>query len=564
MDFDAIVVGSGMSGGWAAKELCENGMKTLVIERGQYVEHGADYQDFKEIWEIDNRGRMPEDELAKDYPIQRRCYAFNTANKDFWVKDSDHPYETPEGRPFNWLRGYQLGGRSLLWARHSYRWSDIDFGANARDGHGVDWPIRYADIAPWYDHVERFAGVTGEKVGLPQLPDGQFQPAMDLNCIESEFKDHIETTYPGRKLIMGRIAHLTQPTEEQTALGRGQCQYRDLCYRGCSYGAYFSSLSATLPAAKRTGNLTILTDAIVHSVEYDPETGRASGVRVIDANTKEGKTYQAKVVFLCASTIGTTQVLLSSQSEAFPTGLANRSDSVGRYLMDHVSGFGAQGIYPGHEDKYYEGKRPGGFYIPRYRNVTDEEPDFVRGYGIQGGGARENWRRGAWREGVGEDLKNRLRSPGVWTMSLGIFGEMLPRADNRVTLHKTRKDKWGVPIPFIDCSLGDNELKIAERAMEDAMEMLTSAGLQNVTKRNDGKPAPPGHGIHEMGTARMGKDPATSVLNARNQAHDVPNLFITDGSCMASSACQNPSLTYMALSARAANYAANLVKEGVL
>lgn len=562
MDFDAIVVGSGMSGGWAAKELAENGLKTLVIERGAHVEHGADYQDFKEIWEIENRGRMPEDELAAHYPVQRNCYALTTANKHLFVKDSDHPYETPENRPFNWFRGYHLGGRSLLWARHSYRWSDLDFEANAKDGHGVDWPIRYADLAPWYDHVERFAGISGSMEGLAHLPDGEFLPAMELNCVEKEFKARLERRFPGRKLIMGRVAHLTEPKEEHFALGRGACQYRDLCYRGCSFGAYFSSLSATLPAAERTGNLTVVTDAICHSVVYDSETGRARGVRVIDAKTRAGRSYEAKVIFLCASALGTAQIMLNSISEEFPTGIANRSDALGRYLMDHVSGLRAAGRFPGFHDRYYSGKRPAGFYIPRFRNVREEEPDFVRGFGVQGGASRANWRRGGWEPGVGAELKERLRAPGEWSLSLHAFGEMLPRADNRVTLHPTRKDKWGVPILRVDCSLGDNDLKLAARAAADLKEMVEAAGFVDITTSSE--PSPPGHAIHEMGTARMGRDPATSVLNGFNQAHDVPNLFATDGACMTSSACQNPSLTYMAISARAANHAAALLKEGAL
>ncbi|HVZ98885.1 MAG TPA: GMC family oxidoreductase [Caulobacterales bacterium] len=565
MDFDAIVVGSGMSGGWAAKELCERGLKTLVIERGAHVTHGEDYLDYKEPWELENFGKMPEDELARDYPIQKECYAFTTANKRFWVKDSDHPYITPEGRPFHWLRGYHLGGRSLLWARHSYRWSDLDYEANLRDGHGVDWPVRYADTKPWYDHVERFAGISGSREGIPNLPDGEFLPAMELNVVEKAFKQNIEMRFPGRKLIMGRVAHLTQPTEEQDALGRGQCQYRDFCYRGCSFGAYFSALSATLPAAERTGNLTIVTDAIGHSVLHDPATGRAIGVRVIDANTKQGRTYTARIVFLCASAIGTAQILLNSQSEHFPTGIANRSDQVGRNLMDHISGIRASGTVQGFEDRYYAGRRPAGFYIPRYRNLNNEQGGpFVRGFGFQGGASREDWARGGWQPGVGEELKTRLRTPGKWTLSMGGFAEMLPRPDNRVTLHRTRKDKWGIPLLVIDCTYGDNDHKLIAQAYDDAEEMLKAMGCTDIRIGRAEGPAGPGFGIHEAGTARMGRDPATSVLNGWNQAHDVPNLFVTDGACMASGACQNPSLSYMMFSARAANHAADLMQQGAL
>ncbi len=564
MDFDAIVVGSGMSGGWAAKELCERGLKTLVIERGHHVEHGADYTDFQDPWDFENRGMMPEEEWEQDYQIQKRCYAFSSLNKHLWVKDTDHPYTTPEDRPFNWLRGYHLGGRSLLWARHSYRWSDLDFEANAKDGHGVDWPIRYRDIEKWYDHVETFAGISGSAEGLAHLPDGKFLPAMDLNCVETELKGKIESTYPDRRLIMGRIAHLTEPTAEQQGLGRGQCQYRHHCYRGCSFGAYFSSLSATLPAAKRTGNLTVVTDTIGHSVLHDPATGKATGVRVIDANTKEGRTYTARVIFLCASTLGTSHLMMNSVSEQFPNGIANSSGALGHYLMDHVSGFGVSASYDGPEDMYWRGRRPGGFYIPRFRNVKEgvDNTDYVRGYGIQGGANRADWHRGADGPGVGADLKEKLRKPGPWTLGLGIFGEMLPREDNHVSLHKTRTDKWGIPLLHIDCSWGENDLKMAKAAVSDVIEMVESAGGKVLG--HDSSPSPPGHGIHEMGTARMGRDPKTSVLNGFNQAHDLPNLFVTDGACMASSACQNPSLTYMALTARAANHAADLIQEGVL
>ena len=562
MDFDAIVVGSGMSGGWAAKELCEAGLKTLVIERGRNVTHGADYQDFKELWEVDNRCRIPEDALATDYPIQHNCYAVKSWNRDCFVKDSDHPYETADGKPFNWFRGYHLGGRSLLWARHSYRLSELDFEANAKDGYGVDWPIRYRDLAPWYDHVERFAGISGEARGLSNLPDGEFLPALDLNCVEEDFRKQIEAKFPGRTMMMGRVAHLTEPTEEQLELGRGKCQNRNLCYRGCSYGAYFSSLAATLPAARRTGNLTVVTESICHSVIYDEATGRATGMRVIDANTGEGRTHEARVIFLCASAIASSAIMLNSVSERFQTGIANTSDALGRYLMDHISGQRAGGVHPGFQDHYYSGKRPAGIYIPRYRNVTDEEPDFVRGYGFQGSAQRMTWDRGATRAGVGAELKAELHEPGPWTFGMIAFGEMLPRADNRVTLHKTRTDKWGIPVPVIDCTWGANDLKLAARAAADAREMVEAAGFTNITTTEE--PFPPGHSIHEMGTARMGRDPATSVLNGYNQAHDVKNLFVTDGACMTSSACQNPSLTYMAITARAANYAAQQLKEGVL
>ncbi|HYD23435.1 MAG TPA: GMC family oxidoreductase [Croceibacterium sp.] len=558
--FDAIVVGSGMSGGWAAKELTEKGLKTLVIERGGHVEHGADYLDALPPWELENFGMVPEDEAAEHYAIQRQCYAFTTATKQFWVKDSEHPYTVADGKPFMWIRGYHLGGRSIMWARQSYRLSPLDFESNAKDGHGSDWPIRYEDMAPWYDHVETFAGISGSQEGLPQLPDGQFLPPMAMTDPEKDFRTKLEAAYPTRRLIIGRCAHLTESRPQHRALGRAPCQYRSVCERGCSYGAYFSSLSATLPAARKTGNLTVVTDAIVHSVVHDPKTGKASGVRVIDAKTNEGRTYEAKVVFLCASAIPTAQIMLNSKSEAFPNGIANRSDAVGRYLVDHISGMGASGTYPGFEDRYHRGRRPNGFYIPRYRNVTEPGEGYTRGYGFQGGVTRDNWRRGSWQTGVGAEFKAGLRAPGPWRISLSGFGEMLPRPENRVTLHPTRVDKWGIPLVHIDCGLGDSDRRMVEQVGVDAREMLELAGCTDISVRQHYGGA--GLGIHEMGTAHMGKDPARSVLNQYNQAHDVPNLFVTDGACMASSGCQNPSLSYMAMSARGAHYAAEFLKEG--
>lgn len=560
--FDAIVVGSGVSGGWAAKELTERGLKTLVVERGKHVEHGADYTDSLSPWELQNFGMVAEEEADRDYWIQKKCYAFTTATKHFWVKDSEHPYTYPADKPFMWIRGYHLGGRSLMWGRQSYRLSPMDFESNAKDGHGSDWPIRYEDLAPYYDHVERFAGISGSKEGLAQLPDGQFLAPMELTGAEKDFKQKLEANWPTRKLIIGRCAHLTESRPEHEELGRIQCQYRSLCERGCSYGAYFSSLSATLPAAERTGNLTIVTDQVVHSIVYDPRTGKASGVRVVDAKTMQGRTYDAKVIFLCASTIPTAQILLNSKSEEFPNGLANRSDAVGRYLMDHLSAMGASGVYPGFESRYHRGRRPNGFYIPRYRNFTEPGNGYVRGFGFQGGVMRDNWKRGMSKPGVGAQFKTSLRAPGPWRVGLGGFGEMLPRPENRVTLHPTNVDKWGMPIVHVDCGLGPNEKAMIAQVRADAREMLERAGCTDVHvgEHYGGL----GLGIHEMGTAHMGVDPARSVLNKYNQAHDVPNLFITDGACMASGGCQNPSLTYMAMSARGAHFAAQFLKDGLI
>jgi choline dehydrogenase-like flavoprotein len=560
--FDAIVIGSGMSGGIAAKELCERGLKTLVIERGKKMEHGASYTDWMQPWEVPNAGMIPEEELARDYAIQRNCYAVNETTKQYWVKDSEHPYTFPEDKPFHWIRGYHLGGRSLMWGRQSYRLSAQDFEANAKDGHGSDWPIRYEDIAPWYDHVERFIGVAGSKEGLPQLPDGEFLPPFALNDGELQFKAAVEKSFPGRKVIPGRVANLSKAQPHHEELGRTSCQNRSFCERGCSYGAYHSSLSSSLPAAERTGNLTIVTDAIVHSIIHDPKTGKSTGVRVIDANTKAGKTYEAKVIFGCASSIGTAQILLNSKSEAFPTGLANSSDMVGRNLMDHLYALSVAGLLPKGPETFYHGRRPTGLYIPRFRNVT-EPGEFLRGYGYQGGVSRMGWRNAALGiPGVGAALKERTSKVGPWFIYISGFGEMLPNPENRVTLNANKKDQWGIPIVHVECAIGPNEEKMVTQIIEDGKAMVEAAG--GMVMSTASTPGTPGLGIHEMGTACMGKDPKKSVLNKYNQTHDVPNLFITDGSAMASSGCQNPSLTYMALSARAAHHAAEFLKEGKL
>ena len=560
--FDAIVVGSGISGGWVAKELTEKGLKVLVLERGRNMEHGADYKDGLMPWELPDDGRIPEVEIARDYPIQSTLFSFNAANKHFWVKDSESPYSTPENKPFNWYRGYHLGGRSLMWARMSLRLSDLDFAANKKDGHGSDWPIRYADLAPWYDHVEAFAGVSGSKEGLPQLPDGDFLAAMGMNDVEADFKKKVEANFPGRTVIPPRVANLSEVRAHHTDLGRGACQYRAQCGNGCSFGAYFSSLSATLPAARLTGNLTVITDAIVDSVIHDAKTNRVTGVRVIDAKTKQGRTYSARMVFLNASTIPTAQILLKSKSAAFPNGLANSSDMVGRNLMDHLGGAYAMGVYPGFEDRYYRGRRPQANIIPRFRNVDSQE-DYLRGFGMVTMAFRSNWKMAAMAPiGVGAAAKAAMRGPGPWMIFAGGGAEMLPDRDNRVTLHATRLDKWGMPIPHIACTPSDNDRKLVAAAQADAEAMLRAAGVKIIAKGNG--PNAPGNAIHEMGTAHMGTDPRTSVLNKYSQAHDVPNLFITDGAAMASSATQNPSLTYMALSARAAHHAVEFLKAGTI
>jgi choline dehydrogenase-like flavoprotein len=559
--YDAIVIGSGMSGGIAAKELCERGLKVLIIERGRKIDPGKDYMDTQMPWELPNNNQIPEDEVARDYPIQSQCYAVNAATKDFWVKDSEHPYTTPEGKPFSWIRGYHLGGRSLMWGRQSYRMSEMDLAANAKDGFGCDWPIRYNDLAPWYDHVEKFIGVAGSKEGLPQLPDGEFIPEFALNDAEKMFKASIEAKFPGRKVISGRAANLSVAQPHHIELGRSSCQNRSICERGCSFGANHTSLSSSLPAAERTGNLTIVTDAIVHSLVQDPKTGKITQVRVIDAKTKAPRSYEAKIFFLCASTIASAQILLNSASDANPRGLANKSDQVGRNLMDHMYALVTTGILPqGPQDRYYRGRRPTGIYIPRFRNVTEEAEGYVRGYGYQGSVSRLGGGAAANIPGIGAEIKERARKFGPWFIFIAGFGEMLPNPNNRVTLNKDNKDQWGIPIVHIDCAQGPNEANMAKQIMTDGKAMVEAAG--GIVMSQAGTPGAPGLGIHEMGTARMGLDPMTSVFNKYNQAHEASNLFCTDGAVMASSGCQNPSLTYMAMTARAAHHAVEFLKAG--
>ncbi len=561
--FDAIVIGSGMSGGISAKELCERGLKVLVLERGPKMEHGADYADTQMPWELPNNNNIPEEELARDYAVQRQCYAVNAATQKFWVKDSEHPYTTPEGKPFAWIRGYHLGGRSIMWGRQSYRLSEMDFAANAADGHGCDWPIRYDDLAPWYDHIESFVGVAGSTEGLPQLPDGKFLPEFALNDAEKLFKASVEEKFPGRKVISGRNANLSEAQPHHLELGRSDCQNRSICERGCSLGASYSSLSAALPAAERTGNLTIITDAIVHSLVQDPATGKITSVRVIDANSGVGASYEAKIFFLNASALPSAQILLNSANEANPRGLCNKSDQVGRNLMDHMYALTTAGIMPNYPaDSYYRGRRPTGIYIPRFRNVTEAGDGYVRGYGYQGGVMRTGGKPNAATPGIGQEIKLRGRAFGPWLTFISGFGEMLPNPENRVTLHASRKDKWGMPILHIDCVQGPNEAKMAKQILADGRAMIEAAGGMVVAQADAA--GTPGLGIHEMGTARMGHDPMTSVLGRFNQAHEAPNLYCTDGAAMSSSGCQNPSLTYMALSARAANHAAEMLKEGKL
>ena len=564
-EFDAIVVGSGMSGGMSAKELCERGLKVLVLERGPEIVPERDYTDLLAPWESNHLDNVPQDEIKQHYYKQYGgvAYAIKESTKHFWVKDDEHPYEEAEGTSYDWLRGYHTAGRSIMWSRQTYRLGPQDFTANLQEGVGVDWPVRYEDIVPWYEKVETFVGVSGSEESLDQLPDSVFQPAFELTDAEKTFKQKVEATFNGRNVIPARIAHLTSATEEQRALGRGNCQARNRCHHGCTFKAYFSSLNATLPAAQRTGNLTMVHNAIVQGLDYDPTNKRISGVRVIDAETNEARTYNSRVVFLNASAIASAMILLQSRSESFPTGLANRSDQVGRNLMDHVSSAGVAGIMTGFEDKTVFGRRPsGGIYIPRYANVTENNKPFKRGFGFQGG-ARPLGNSGGQIAGIGRNFKEAHKRRGPWRFNVLAFGEQLPNPENRVTLHASRRDRWGNPIPVFNVSYGENERIMQQEAVKDAQAMMKAAGCINITTSNANL-SKPGNRIHEMGTARMGREPATSVLNGWAQAHDVPNLFITDGAFMTSSACQNPSLTYMAFSARAANYAADLISEGVI
>jgi len=546
-EYDAIVVGSGISGGWAAKELTEKGLRVLLLERGKNIEHVKDYVNAtKPPWAYPHRGGRTQ-EMIRHYPVLKRDFPLNEKNLDWWASDEDSPYT--EVKRFDWYRGYHVGGRSLMWGRCSFRLSDIDFEANAKDGIATDWPIRYAEIAPWYSHVERFAGIAGSKEGLPQLPDGEFQPAMPLNCAEEMVSNRVKQHFDGkRRWIPSRTANLTLPLP-----GRSACQYRDACWLGCPYGAYFSTQSSTLPAAMKTGRLTLKPWAIVNEVLYDKDRKRATGVRVLDAITNQSTDYTAKVVFLCASTLNSTWLLLRSATDVWPGGLGSSSGELGHNLMDHHFRVGAEGRIEGMEDKYYFGRKPNSIYIPRYRNLFGEKRPYLRGFGYEGAAGRDGWSRAVAELGVGGAFKDMLAEPGAWTVGGTAFGEMLPNHANVVTLDENRKDKWGLPVLKIDCATGENERLMRNDMANDMAEMLEAAGVKDVHTFDE--PCFPGMGIHEMGTARMGTSPTNSVLNKHNQVWDAPNVFVTDGACMVSTACQNPSLTYMALTARAADFA---------
>ena len=547
--YDAIIVGSGISGGWAAKELCEKGLKVLLLDRGRNVIHPNYPTAAKDPWDFTHRLHLTEADKKQNY-VQSRHYSFREDNKHFYINDQENPYE--EKKRFDWIRGDIVGGRSLLWARACYRWSDLDFEANMKDGHGVDWPIRYKDIAPWYSYVESFIGVSGSVEGIPQLPDGIFQPPFEMNCVEKYFKQKVESKFPGRKVIMGRTANLTKPVQ-----GRGQCQARNLCHRGCPFGAYFSTNASTVPAAYATGNLTVRPHSMVNKVIYDEQKQKATGVEIIDTETLREETFYARLIFLNAATVATAFILLNSTSRRFPNGLGNGSDQVGRNLMDHHKGLSITADVDGFMDSYYYGRRPTPAYIPRFKNVTEKTPGFLRGYNFGASAGRSPQQDDA---AIGAELKEALTEPGGWKMGMYAFGECLPYADNRVTLNNTKKDKWGRPLIVVDCEFKENEKAMHRDTAISGQEILEAAGFKNV--KVNGSISFPGNANHEMGIARMGIDPKTSVLNKFNQMHEVSNVFISDGSCMTSSSCVNPSLTYMALTARACDYAVKELKKG--
>jgi choline dehydrogenase-like flavoprotein len=551
--YDAIVIGSGISGGWAAKELTEKGLKTIMLERGKDIEHIKDYVNaVKGPWQFPHAGGRTQ-EMIKDYPVLRRDYPLNEMNLDWWVDEKESPYT--ETKRFDWFRGYHVGGRSLLWGRQSYRWSDFDFEANAKDGIAVDWPIRYKEIEPWYTYAEKFAGISGSKEGLPQLPDGYFMPAMDMNVVEKDVAARIKQHYNNmRNMIIGRVANITQPIQE-----RVNCQYRNKCWLGCPFGGYFSTQSSTLPAARKTGNLTVRPWSIVTKILYDKDTKKATGVEVLDAESNKTYQYFAKIIFLNASTLNSAWVLMNSATDVWPDGLGSSSGELGHNIMDHHLGVGASGSVEGFDDKYYYGRRANGIYVPRFRNLFGDKRDYIRGFGYQGGASREGWSRQIAEMNIGGDYKDALAEPGPWTMGIGGFGEILPYHENKVTLDKTKKDKWGLNVLAIDAEWRDNERKMRIDMQNDAKEMLEAAGVKNVSGfEGDGTM---GRGIHEMGSARMGLDPKTSVLNKWNQVWDAQNVFVTDGSFMVSSNCVNPSLTYMAMTARAVDHAVSELKK---
>lgn len=555
--YDAIVIGSGISGGWASKELTEKGLRVLMLEKGKQLDHVTGYENaMKDPWQSKYNGKLTMEQKAS-HPKLARDYPYNEMTEKYWMNDSDSLYK--EDKRFDWYRPNIVGGKSIMWGRQTYRLSDIDFEANAKEGIAVDWPIRYKDVAPWYSYVEKFVGISGEALNLPQLPDSEFLPPMEMYCVEKEVRTRLEKNFPGRTMTIGRVANLSKAAQAQMNQGRASCQYRNKCSLGCPYGAYFSTQSCTLPPAAKTGRLTLRPDSVVTNITYDENGRRATGVRVIDAVTLQEREYFAKLIFVCGSTLGSTSLLLNSTSNRFPNGLGNDSGQLGHNLMDHHFRTGAAGDWEGDLDKYYVGRRANGIYVPRYRNIGTDKRDYLRGFGYQGGGSRQGWQRNVAEMSFGADYKEELTKPGPWTMGLGAFGETLPYYENRMYLDKTEKDKWGMPLVVFDAELKENEKKMRVDMMNDAKEMLETSGVKNVKTYDRGSFL--GMAIHEMGTARMGLDPKTSVLNGNNQMHAVKNVFVTDGSCMVSASCVNPSLTYMALTARAASFAVAEMKK---
>jgi choline dehydrogenase-like flavoprotein len=554
--YDAIVIGSGVSGGWAAKELTEKGLKVLMLDRGRNLEHISGYETAtKAPWELEHRGRITAQERL-EHPILKRDYPYGEDNKTYWFRDIDAPYA--ETKRFDWFRPNIVGGKSIMWGRQSYRWAPLDFESNQKDGHGNDWPIRYDDLKSWYDYVEGFAGISGENLGnYPSYPDGNLLPGMELNVVEKQARKAIEARFPNRRMTIGRVANLSQNHQ-----GRSACQYRSLCHRGCPFSAYFSTQSSTLPAANATGRLTVRPNSIVNSIVYDAKKGKAKGVIVIDSETNARHEFNAKIIFVCASAIGSTWVLMNSISPQFPNGLGNSSGVLGHYMMDHHFRTGANGSWEGDMDKYVFGKRPNGFYIPRYRNVGNDKREYSRGFGYQGGASRAGWTRVVAEMGFGADMKEMATEPGAWGIGMTGFGECLPYFENHIRLNSAVKDKWGQPTLTFDVEFKDNEMKMRKDMANDAAEMLEAAGFKNVKTYDAG--SFPGMAIHEMGTARMGHTVKDSILNKWNQVHECKNVFVTDGASMASSSCVNPSLTYMALTARAADYAVRELKAGNL
>jgi choline dehydrogenase-like flavoprotein len=557
--FDAIVIGSGISGGWAAKEFTGKGFKTLVLERGRDVKHLKDYPTTNMLpWEFEHRGQIPA-AVQEANPVISRCYAFKEDAAHFFVKDTEHPYI--QEKPFDWIRGYQVGGKSIMWARQTQRWSDFDFEGPGRDGFAVDWPIRYKDLAPWYSYVEKFAGISGNKDGLPELPDGEFLPPLELNCVENHFKDAVKKNYKGRHVIYGRCAHVTEPQPIHIEQGRGKCQNRNLCQRGCPFGGYFNSNSTTLPWADKTGNLTLRTNAVVQAVIYDDKKGKATGVRIIDAVTKEVTEFYAPVIFVNAAALNTNLLLLNSTSSRFPNGLGNDSGLLGKYLAFHNYSARISGQHEGHLDSSTDGRSPTSAYLPRFRNVYKQETDFLRGYAAGFSAGRYTKRN---TDGFGIELKKQLASsePGPWNVSSHMMGETIPKESSTVSLDGTKKDAWGMPLLKINIGYDDNDAKMKKDYFEQMTEMFTKAGFINIKTTDTGQA--PGLDIHEMGGVRMGHDPKTSLLNEWNQMHHCKNVFVTDGACMTSTSTQNPSLTYMALTARAVDYAVAQLKKSNL